>query len=317
MCEVLIVFCVERPSPYNHVALLETRKWEKLETKLAKYRTARVFNLRCLTNKETTKTLQIKWKGNNFEQAIIKKAEHSLIHNRIKCTYIRNNHLQTEIANTKTPLQLKLDEPTSTNLQNIIFSNKEKTFLQCKNTQIKKPKHLISRSFTTSKMASKITNTFNTAVTSSTSSSIQDKWVINLSKKELTPEETSLLQKGPKFAVTTAIIPITYYISTTTVATLQAGELNGFDFSGLYNDVSRIPNTSTNKPMHTNITKTEYLALENLSKDKNCIIVTADKDVALVVMDKQNTSQSVKPSYKTTQFTNISPKTYLQLSIKN
>ena len=42
----------------------------------------------------------------------------------------------------------------------------------------------------------------------------------------------------------------------------------------------------TNKPIHTNITKSEHLALENLRKDKDCIIVTADKGVPLVVMDK-------------------------------
>ena len=135
-------------------------------------------------------------------------------------------------------------------------------------------------------MVSKTANTFNTAVTPSTSSSIQDKWVINLSKKELTPEEKSLLQKGQKFAVTPATIPFKEYISTTTVAALQAGELNGVDCSGLYHDVSRIPNTVTNKPIHTNITKSEHLALENLRKDKDYIIVTADKGVALVVMEK-------------------------------
>ena len=182
---------------------------EKLEIQLAKSGTARVFNLRCLVNKLTPKTLQIKWKGNMFEQAIIKKAECSLIHNRIKCINIKINHLQTEIANTKTSLQQTLDEPTFTDLLNIIFNNKEKTFLQYKNTQLKKLKLLISRSSTaTSKMAPKTTNTFNTAVSSSTSSSIQDTWVINLSKKELTPEEMSLLQKGPKFAVTPATMPI-------------------------------------------------------------------------------------------------------------
>ena len=38
--------------------------------------------------------------------------------------------------------------------------------------------------------------------------------------------------------------------------------------------------------MHTNITKAEHLALENLRKGKDCIIVTAEKSVALVVMDK-------------------------------
>ena len=42
----------------------------------------------------------------------------------------------------------------------------------------------------------------------------------------------------------------------------------------------------TNKPIHTNITKAENLALENLRKDKDHIIVTADKGVDLVVMDK-------------------------------
>ena len=272
---------------YNHETLLEARKLEKLEIQLAKSRTARIFNLRCLANKVTPKTLQVKWKGNKFEQAIIKKAECSLIHNRIKCTNIKINHLQTEIANTKTSLQQKLDELTFTDLQNTIFNNKEKTFLQYKNTQIKKLKHLISRSSTTtSKMASKTTNTFNIAVTSSTFSSIQDKWVINLFKKELTPEEKSLLQKGLKFAVTPAIIPIKEYISTTTVAALQAGELNGVDCSDLYHDVNRILNTFTNKPVHTNITKSEDLALENLRKDKDHIIVTAENGVDLVVMDK-------------------------------
>ena len=138
---------------YNHETLLEARILKKLEIQLAKSRTARIFNLRCLANTVTPKNLQIKWKANKFEQAIIKKAESSLIHNRIKCTNIKINHLQTEIANTKTSLQQKLDEPNFTDLPNINFSNKEKTFLQYKNTQIKRLKHLISRSSkTTSKM---------------------------------------------------------------------------------------------------------------------------------------------------------------------
>ena len=91
---------------------------------------------------------------------------------------------------------------------------------------------------------------------------------------------------GDGFAVTLATIPIRECISTTTVAALQAGELNGVGCSGLYHDVNRILNTFTNKPIHTNITKAEHLALENLRKDKDHIIVTADKGVALVVIDK-------------------------------
>ena len=94
------------------------------------------------------------------------------------------------------------------------------------------------------------------------------------------------VQKGPKFAVTPATIPIKEYIFTTTVAALQAGELNGVDCSGLYHNDNRILNLFTNKPIHTNITKAEHLALDNLRKDMDCIIIAADKDVALVVMDK-------------------------------
>ena len=54
---MLIVFCVKRPSEEG-VPL----GWG--------YRTARIFNLRCLANKVTPKTWQMKWKGNKFEQAI-------------------------------------------------------------------------------------------------------------------------------------------------------------------------------------------------------------------------------------------------------
>ena len=45
------------------------------------------------------------------------------------------------------------------------------------------------------------------------------------------------------------------YISTTTVAALQAGELNGVDCSGLYHDVNGILKTFTNKLIHRNITR--------------------------------------------------------------
>ena len=92
---------------YNHETLLEVRKLEKLEIELAKSRTANIFNLRCLAHRVTPRTLQIKWKGNNFEQPRIKKAECSLVHNKIKCTNIKIN--QTGMANTKTSLQQKLE----------------------------------------------------------------------------------------------------------------------------------------------------------------------------------------------------------------
>ena len=62
-------------------------------------------------------------------------------------------------------------------------------------------------------------------------------------------EGTKHLKKSPyyrkaqKFAVTSATIPIKEYISTTTVAAPQAGELHGVDCNGLYHDVNKILST--------------------------------------------------------------------------
>ena len=69
--------------------------------------------------------------------------------------------------------------------------------------------------------------------------------------------------------------------------------------------------------IQTSPKQAEHLTFENLSKGKDCIIVTADKSVALVVMVKVEHTTKCKPSFKTTQFSNISPKTHLQLSAKN
>ena len=61
---------------------------------------------------------------------------------------------------------------------------------------------------------------------------------------------------------------------------------------------------------------TEHLALENLRKDKDCIIVTVDKGVALFVMGQNRIHHKMSRPPKTTHFTSISPKTHLQLSTK-
>ena len=54
----------------------------------------------------------------------------------------------------------------------------------------------------TSKMAFKTTHTFSTTATSSTTSSMEDKWVINLSKKELTPYQSLYYRKAQKLQLT-------------------------------------------------------------------------------------------------------------------
>ena len=94
--------------------------------------------------------------------------------------------------------------------------------------------------------------------------------------------EMSLLEKGPKFEVTPVTIPVKNTPNTTTVAALQAGELNGaFTVMSIGN---LIP-TLINQYLRTSPIA-EYLALVNLRKDQDCITVISVKGVALVAMDK-------------------------------
>ena len=130
-------------------------------------------------------------------------------------------------------------------------------------------------------------------------------------------KEKSLLHKSPKFVVTLATIHVKENFSTTHVAALQADKLNSVDCSGLCHDGNRILNTYTNKPIHTNITKAEHLAPENLRRDKDHIIVIADKSVDLVLIDKTECITKCETLIQDNSVYQHLSKTYLQLSTKN
>ena len=57
---------------------------------------------------------------------------------------------------------------------------------------------------------------------------------------------------------------------------------------GIYNKVKNVLTNYSNKSKlpNSNITKEEREVLHNLKKDSNCMILTADKGVVLVVIDK-------------------------------
>ena len=79
------------------------------------------------------------------------------------------------------------------------------------------------------------------------------KWVINLSSKPLTQAQRSVLAKGPNFVVSPKDPPNLEYI--------------------------------TPKP---NLTKAQNLVLRDIKRDMDCIVLTVDKGVAMVIMDRQD-----------------------------
>ena len=109
------------------------------------------------------------------------------------------------------------------------------------------------------------------------------KWVINLSNKPLTPVQRSVLAKGPNFVVTPRQPPNLEYITAIEAACTK---LSQQDAEELRADVNRVLRSS--HPPKPNLTKAQNIAIRELKRDRDRIVLTADKGVAMVVMDKQD-----------------------------
>ena len=110
-----------------------------------------------------------------------------------------------------------------------------------------------------------------------------NKWVINLSKTSLTKGQISVLAKGPNFAIAPRHKPNIYYIIAIEsvypkLKEEDAGELRA-NISSLLRRV-QVPKS--------NLTKQESIGLAKLEKDKDRVVLTADKGVVMIVMDKED-----------------------------
>ena len=102
---------------------------------------------------------------------------------------------------------------------------------------------------------------------------LKNKWVYNFSRKPLTSAEMSLLQRGPKFAISSSSTPIIDYTTATNHICDSVGENNLFgktDCTEYYATVKDVLTNFTAKPKHIlpNITKEErktYTTLEKIT----------------------------------------------------
>ena len=99
----------------------------------------------------------------------------------------------------------------------------------------------------------------------------------------MTSAQRSVLAKGPNFAVTPRQPPNLEYITAIEAACTK---LSQQDAEELRADVNRVLRSS--HPPKPNLTKARYIALRELKRDRHRIVLTADKGVAMVVMDKQD-----------------------------
>ena len=134
-----------------------------------------------------------------------------MINNRIRHYHQKIEELDHEIKVKKKSLKDSINN-NNFNMQvnNFIFHSKEKTFKSIRNTQIKKFDNLLANK-----------NLPSNTPEDSNQDPFEDKWVYNLSNKPLLVAEKSLLQKGPKFAITpTTLLSLTILLPPRTFAIL-------------------------------------------------------------------------------------------------
>ena len=109
-----------------------------------------------------------------------------------------------------------------------------------------------------------------------------------MSSKPLSDGDRSLLQKGPKFAVSSSKVPLTEYIAVTKRICDELSENTvGSDCTEIYQKTKEVLQQFKEKKGPTcNTSKEEWEAIRTLREDPSHVVLTADKGVALVVMDK-------------------------------
>ena len=122
-----------------------------------------------------------------------------------------------------------------------------------------------------------------TPLGSSPSEEPNPKWVINLSSKPLTPAQRSVLAKSNNFVVTPRHPPNLEYITAIEAACTKLSQQDAEELRADINWVLR--SSHSPKP---NLAKAQNLAIRELKRDKDCIVLTADKGVAKVIMDRQD-----------------------------
>ena len=259
---------------YGQSLIIEVRSLEGKEHKLVRFKQHRVFNLRCLKENVVPKSVKLNFK--QFKQLneckILCKTHRQILNSRVRKTNRTIDKISKDIELLRSNIKTKVSSPHFKSITDVIYKSKEKLFKKVKQHQVRKFKHL-----------QESPTHRNTPVPEH----ISKKWVINLASKDLSPGEVKLLQRGPKFAVSTPKVPVTEYIAVTKQICDRLGEnIDGVDCSEYYQKTKDLLQDYKGKhASHPNISKMEREAIKTLKEDNTCVVLTADKGV---VMDKSS-----------------------------
>ena len=246
---------------------------------------------------------------------IIEKAQRQLLQDRVRCIN-RTIEINTNTINeSRSSLQsLITSQADKDKCRGLIDKVKQDRYSKIKDRQVRKFQILSEKTRKANtrlnnQIIRKVQGRANTsnvdrdreeAQTDNNQNRVQNnKWVINLSKTELTLVQRSMLAKGPNFSISPNNIPNMELI---TAIQTMCPKLKEDEATELRADINSLLRQATIPK--SNLTKGERIGLKELSKDNTRVILIADKGVALLVMDKEDYISKAQelldqPAYRT------------------
>ena len=253
-------------SQYGQAYVKEVRKLENITRKISRHKNHLIFTLRCKDIGFTPPSLNIKCPIQTLRaKKIIERAKHGLVKERIRTI---NNKLDTynkEKDTLENTLYSKVGDSLQRDIKQHIEWTRESTHQRIKQHHQDKFERL------TSKAKNKEIDLSGTQL---------KRWVVNLSKYELSDSQSQVLAKGLNFAVTPKTVPIDEYIVATEQASWFLPEDKRTELRSEVNGVlknARVPKSNLNKE--------QAKAIAILKGEKSIKILAADKGRATVVMD--------------------------------
>ena len=164
--------------------LHSVRPFEKTVRKIARFRNHLRFSPHCKHHDVIPVSIRLNRTCQGAQASrILRRAERSLLNTRISDITRELSHLTAEEKRVRSILSDKLSSELMSKTEEIVKQAQFKEHEQCKQRHIKKFTNLIQKG----------------KPTISEDNTTTDKWVKNVSYKNLTEAETSVLKKGVKF----------------------------------------------------------------------------------------------------------------------
>ena len=295
-------------SEYGKEKVKILRRWEKIELKMADFKNHRRFTLRCISSNIIPVSVQLK---SNIKtpkgKYIIRKAEKALLNERVRSINNTINMFKWQIDTCIEELGKLIRKEEMEECYSFIEGRRETRHRKTQKRHLEKFNRLCHRntggrsnhshSGTLSGIGTGGRSNQNTEMESLTqqpnnntldptsdnnNNNSNNKWVKNLSRRPLTKAQENILSHGPNYAIVTREPPIGEYVAQIERVCQSLTQGEGEELRA---EVKAIMKKT--KPHKPNISKEEAWAIKELKKDQDRMVLTADKGVSMVVMDRE------------------------------